>query len=68
MTSLLQSANGAMDDEKLKRFGWAPGRYVITCKKCGNVAFGVDKRAIICKPCAEGALAAIESLEPGGER
>lgn len=67
MTSLLptvQSANGAMDDEKLKRFGWAPGRYLITCKKCGDRAHDVDKRAVSCKPCARAAAYKAMANEP----
>jgi len=39
----------------LKRFGYAPGSYLITCYVCGKVSQGCDKRAISCLVCAEAA-------------
>lgn len=38
----------------LRRYGWAPGNYMVPCHKCGGrglETFG-DKRAITCYPCA----------------
>ena len=37
----------------LKPYGYAPGRYMATCHDCKQVATGLDKRAITCRPCAE---------------
>jgi hypothetical protein len=37
----------------LLRYGYAPGHYMNTCQRCGEVVHDVDKRAICCRPCAE---------------
>lgn len=37
----------------LKQYGYAPGDYLSKCHECGKTAEFVDKRAIICRPCAE---------------
>jgi hypothetical protein len=39
--------------QHLLRYGYAPGNYMNTCQRCGEVAHGVDKRARCCRPCAE---------------
>ena len=39
--------------EHLLRYGYAPGNYMNTCLRCGEVTHGVDKRARCCRPCAE---------------
>jgi hypothetical protein len=39
--------------EHLLRYGYAPGNYMNTCQRCGEVAHGVDKRARCCRACAE---------------
>ena len=39
--------------EHLLRYGYAPGNYMNTCLRCGEVAHDVDKRALCCRPCAE---------------
>jgi hypothetical protein len=37
----------------LRRYGYAPGHYMNTCLACKQTVIGVDKRAHICRPCAE---------------
>jgi hypothetical protein len=37
----------------LKPYGYAPGHYMNKCHNCQRVVTGVDKRAYICRPCAE---------------
>ncbi len=46
----------------LKRYGYAPGNYMIRCRRCTEVKTDLDKRAICCKPCAEKRYA-FEQLE-----
>lgn len=41
------------DWQHLKRYGYAPGRYMSKCSNCERVIDGLDKRAVTCKPCAE---------------
>jgi hypothetical protein len=38
-------------DQRPKRNGWAPGKYLCNCVLCGD-RFAGDKRAIHCAPCA----------------
>lgn len=37
----------------LKQYGYAPGGYIITCFDCKQKVWDCDKRASICRPCAE---------------
>lgn len=37
----------------LLRYGYAPGHYMNTCRRCGEVVHDVDKRAWCCRACAE---------------
>jgi hypothetical protein len=39
--------------EHLLQYGYAPGHYMRVCCKCKQIATDIDKRAIICLPCAE---------------
>ena len=41
------------DWQHLKPHGYAPGDYMSKCHRCGQVATGLDKRAVTCRPCAE---------------
>ena len=38
---------------RLRKWGYAPGRYMSDCHKCGKTHSGMDKRAITCQQCAE---------------
>ena len=35
------------------QYGYAPGGYIITCFDCKEKVWNCDKRAAICRPCAE---------------
>lgn len=37
----------------LKQYGYAPGGYTIRCFDCEEKVWDCDKRASICRPCAE---------------
>jgi hypothetical protein len=37
----------------LKQYGYAPGNYMNRCYRCEQTVPGLDKRAIICMPCAQ---------------
>lgn len=37
----------------LTDYGFAPGGYIIRCVDCKSQVWGCDKRAAVCKPCAE---------------
>jgi len=37
----------------LKQYGYAPGNYMSRCHRCDMTVAGLDKRAIICLPCAQ---------------
>ena len=37
----------------LKRYGYAPGRYTCKCADCGKFVDWCDKRALICRQCAD---------------
>jgi hypothetical protein len=37
----------------LKQYGYAPGGYFIRCADCEEKAWNCDKRAAVCRPCAE---------------
>lgn len=37
----------------LRQYGYAPGGYIITCFDCREKVWNCDKRAAICRPCAE---------------
>jgi hypothetical protein len=39
--------------QHLKPYGYAPGNYLSRCHRCKQIADGVDKYAITCRPCAE---------------
>ena len=41
------------DWSHLKRYGYAPGHYMNKCHRCMQVVGDLDKRATICRPCAE---------------
>jgi hypothetical protein len=49
--------------EHLKPYGYAPGHYLNTCISCRHVTTGLDKRAHVCRPCAE-VLHARDQLNP----
>ena len=38
---------------RLRKWGYAAGRYMSDCHKCGKTHSGMDKRAITCQQCAE---------------
>lgn len=44
---------GRDDWRRLKPYGYAPGDYMKTCQRCGDVAHDVDKYARCCRSCAE---------------
>jgi len=48
----------------LKQYGYAPGDYMNKCHTCGKVVAFVDKRATICRPCAEARHALAASHAP----
>jgi hypothetical protein len=48
----------------LKQYGYAPGGYIITCFDCKQKVWDCDKRASICRPCAEKRHAAKTSPAP----
>jgi hypothetical protein len=48
----------------LKQYGYAPGGYIITCFDCKETVWDCDKRASICRPCAEKRHAAKTSPAP----
>lgn len=48
----------------LKQYGYAPGDYIITCFDCKQKVWDCDKRASICRPCAEKRHAAKTSPAP----
>jgi hypothetical protein len=50
--------------EHLKHYGYAPGNYMSRCRICDKLAYGVDKRAITCRPCAEVRYAERQKAEP----
>lgn len=50
---LARSARAMPEWAHLKQYGYAPGDYMNRCHACGEVVEFVDKRAIICRPCAE---------------
>jgi hypothetical protein len=39
-------------DQDLDAFGWAPGRYSITCRDCGGQPWDCAKRSRRCRECA----------------
>lgn len=39
-------------DGELKHFGYASGNYMVRCGQCNHMQFGLDKRALTCRPCA----------------
>lgn len=43
----------AQPSRDLIDYGYAPGGYAITCFDCKEKAWDCDKRASVCKPCAE---------------
>ena len=57
-----------MNDHDLIRFGWAPGNYTITCKKCHKSYWdGSDEMSVSCRPCAVEAFeehSAMQKLSP----
>lgn len=52
--------------EHLKRYGYAPGDYMNRCHRCGAEVV-MDKRAVICRSCAE-ALEQAEAEKVEGVR
>lgn len=47
------TAKDGASDDKLKRYGYAPGNYMTKCHRCDCVVNGLDKRATCCRACAE---------------
>ena len=54
-----------MDDPReLVPYGYAPGNYMNTCHDCGKTNDFCDKRAAVCRPCAEKRLDAALAAAP----
>lgn len=50
--------------EDLRKFGYAPGGYMIRCQVGAHTAIDCDKRASCCLECAEKLLAKETESEP----
>lgn len=53
LNTLKVQQSSSVDNSLLLPFGYAPGKYICKCNKCGQTANDVDKLAVTCLPCAE---------------